>query len=286
MVATDRDLDPAGPRCGTTSATPVPSTPPAAPGHRARRPWCSSASARSSIRPRPVLQNSSTDSPLSTFTWLSRPARIDRQAPRRVACRAAPPLADEVMPAASLLVGHGGHGTTLRALSHDLPVLHRPARPPPRPPDDRARRADAGAGRLPPPARHPADPRDGPHLLTDEPVAAPPRPPEHASAPPTAPPPRPTRSRPCSTTRRGPATPPTSAGTDREHDRAERCRGRLRTVHRIPGRPRDPRRRGARRRGHPHRGAYDHREPRSHRRRKYRRSRTPPASARRPQHVR
>ncbi|GAA4787592.1 hypothetical protein GCM10023200_22320 [Actinomycetospora chlora] len=30
---------------------------------------------------------------------------------------------DEVMPTASLLVGHGGHATTLRALAHGLPVL-------------------------------------------------------------------------------------------------------------------------------------------------------------------
>ncbi len=30
---------------------------------------------------------------------------------------------DEVMPTASMRVGHGGHGTTLRALAHDLPVL-------------------------------------------------------------------------------------------------------------------------------------------------------------------
>jgi UDP:flavonoid glycosyltransferase YjiC (YdhE family) len=30
---------------------------------------------------------------------------------------------DEVMPSASLVVGHGGHATTLRALAHGLPVL-------------------------------------------------------------------------------------------------------------------------------------------------------------------
>lgn len=32
----------------------------------------------------------------------------------------------ELMPAASLLIGHGGHGTTMQALAHDLPVLVMP----------------------------------------------------------------------------------------------------------------------------------------------------------------
>jgi hypothetical protein len=36
---------------------------------------------------------------------------------------------DEVMSTASLLVGHGGHATTLRALSYDLPVLVVPLHP-------------------------------------------------------------------------------------------------------------------------------------------------------------
>jgi UDP:flavonoid glycosyltransferase YjiC (YdhE family) len=33
---------------------------------------------------------------------------------------------DEVMPEVSLVVGHGGHGTTMRALAHDLPVVLMP----------------------------------------------------------------------------------------------------------------------------------------------------------------
>src|SRR3954468_10848873 len=32
----------------------------------------------------------------------------------------------ELMPGASLLVGHGGHGTTMQALAHDLPVVVMP----------------------------------------------------------------------------------------------------------------------------------------------------------------
>nr|WP_281380892.1 nucleotide disphospho-sugar-binding domain-containing protein [Nocardioides panaciterrulae] len=35
----------------------------------------------------------------------------------------------EVMPAMSLVVGHGGHGTTMQALAHDLPVLVMPMHP-------------------------------------------------------------------------------------------------------------------------------------------------------------
>jgi len=30
------------------------------------------------------------------------------------------------MPEVSLVVGHGGHGTTMQALAHDLPVLLMP----------------------------------------------------------------------------------------------------------------------------------------------------------------
>lgn len=29
----------------------------------------------------------------------------------------------EIMPAGSMVVGHGGHGTTMTALAHDLPLL-------------------------------------------------------------------------------------------------------------------------------------------------------------------
>ena len=36
---------------------------------------------------------------------------------------------DEVMATASLLVGHGGHSTTLRALAHDLPAVVIPLHP-------------------------------------------------------------------------------------------------------------------------------------------------------------
>jgi UDP:flavonoid glycosyltransferase YjiC (YdhE family) len=35
----------------------------------------------------------------------------------------------ELMPHASLVVGHGGHATTMRALAHDLPVLVLPLHP-------------------------------------------------------------------------------------------------------------------------------------------------------------
>ncbi|MCW2758363.1 MAG: putative glycosyl transferase [Nocardioidaceae bacterium] len=36
---------------------------------------------------------------------------------------------DELMPTTSLLVGHGGHATTMRALAHDVPVLVLPMHP-------------------------------------------------------------------------------------------------------------------------------------------------------------
>ncbi len=54
----------------------------------------------------------------------------------------------EVMPHATLLIGHGGHGTTMQALAHDLPVVVMPM-------DSRADQAmvgrsleHAGAGRV------------------------------------------------------------------------------------------------------------------------------------------
>jgi UDP:flavonoid glycosyltransferase YjiC (YdhE family) len=36
---------------------------------------------------------------------------------------------DELMPAASVVVGHGGHGTAMRSLAHDLPLLVVPMHP-------------------------------------------------------------------------------------------------------------------------------------------------------------
>lgn len=35
----------------------------------------------------------------------------------------------ELMPQASLMIGHGGHGTTMQALAHDLPILLMPMHP-------------------------------------------------------------------------------------------------------------------------------------------------------------
>ena len=35
----------------------------------------------------------------------------------------------EVLPSASLVIGHGGHSTTMRALSHGVPVLVIPSHP-------------------------------------------------------------------------------------------------------------------------------------------------------------
>jgi len=36
---------------------------------------------------------------------------------------------EEIMPSASLVIGHGGHSTTMRALAHDLPLLILPMHP-------------------------------------------------------------------------------------------------------------------------------------------------------------
>lgn len=50
------------------------------------------------------------------------------RAPAGVTVRATAPH-DELMPQATLVVGHGGHGTTMRALAHDLPLLVLPLHP-------------------------------------------------------------------------------------------------------------------------------------------------------------
>jgi UDP:flavonoid glycosyltransferase YjiC (YdhE family) len=55
---------------------------------------------------------------------------------------------DDLMPAASLLVGHGGHATTMRALAHDLPVLVVPMHPMLDQPMVGRQVQAAGAGRL------------------------------------------------------------------------------------------------------------------------------------------
>ncbi len=54
----------------------------------------------------------------------------------------------ELMPRASLLVGHGGHGTTMQALAHDLPMVLMPMHPMLDQPMVARSVASAGAGRV------------------------------------------------------------------------------------------------------------------------------------------
>jgi UDP:flavonoid glycosyltransferase YjiC (YdhE family) len=54
---------------------------------------------------------------------------------------------DEVMPRASVVVGHGGHGTTMAALAHDLPLLVLPVEPKTDQPYIGRRIEQVGAGR-------------------------------------------------------------------------------------------------------------------------------------------
>lgn len=78
---------------------------------------------------------------------------------------------DEVMSTASLLVGHGGHATTLRALSYDLPMLVVPLHPM----LDQAMIgravADAGAGRVLPTRAGPQAIRAAVRALLDDDTA-------------------------------------------------------------------------------------------------------------------
>jgi UDP:flavonoid glycosyltransferase YjiC (YdhE family) len=77
----------------------------------------------------------------------------------------------EVMPEASVVVGHGGHGTTMQALAHDLPLLLMPMHPLLDQPLVAASVAAAGAGEVVKRSARPAEIRerlavllgDGPH---------------------------------------------------------------------------------------------------------------------------
>ena len=55
---------------------------------------------------------------------------------------------EEVLPRVSLVVGHGGHGTTMKALAHDLPLVLMPMHPFVDQPAVAASVAGAGAGRV------------------------------------------------------------------------------------------------------------------------------------------
>jgi UDP:flavonoid glycosyltransferase YjiC (YdhE family) len=55
---------------------------------------------------------------------------------------------DELMPKMSLVIGHGGHATTMRALAHDLPLVVMPMHPMLDQPVVGRRLEEAGAGRL------------------------------------------------------------------------------------------------------------------------------------------
>lgn len=63
----------------------------------------------------------------------------------------------QLMPQASVVVGHGGHATTMLALSHDLPVLVLPMHPMLDQKMIGASLSDAGAGRLLPKNAKPAE---------------------------------------------------------------------------------------------------------------------------------
>ena len=78
----------------------------------------------------------------------------------------------ELMPQASLVVGHGGHSTTMQALAHDLPMVLMPMHPMLDQPmvgaehrggRRRARRTQEGDGRRARARRSPACSADGPH---------------------------------------------------------------------------------------------------------------------------
>lgn len=76
----------------------------------------------------------------------------------------------DLMPRASLLIGHGGHATTMYALAHDLPVLVLPLDPYLDQGMIGAQVAAAGAGRVLSPSAAPEEIRDAVHtLLADGP---------------------------------------------------------------------------------------------------------------------
>ncbi|BEL03452.1 hypothetical protein Q0Z83_016430 [Actinoplanes sichuanensis] len=67
------------------------------------------------------------DLPLPVVVTTGNSVRPDEiRAPGNVDVRGYVPHA-ELMPAASLVIGHGGHGTTMQALAHDLPLVILPA---------------------------------------------------------------------------------------------------------------------------------------------------------------
>jgi UDP:flavonoid glycosyltransferase YjiC (YdhE family) len=78
---------------------------------------------------------------------------------------------DEVMSTASLLVGHGGHATTLRALSYDLPMLVVPLHPMLDQTMIGRAVADAGAGRVLPTKAGPQAIRAAVRALLDDDAA-------------------------------------------------------------------------------------------------------------------
>ena len=150
----------------------------------------------------------------------------------------------ETMPAASLLIGHGGHATTLRAVAHGLPSLVLPL-------DTHLDHRmigqavqTAGAYSLPAPSpRRSAPPfaRFSPKARTN----APPPPSERASAPTTARPTPSRRSRPCSSPDPRPPRPRPPRWIRADHERRVRT-DRTRWLEIMP---RGPPRRSCRRRG-------------------------------------
>ena len=175
LVATDRDLDPGGPDVPANVRYTGVVQPAPRPADRGRPPTVLVSLSTIFYPTQPaVLQHvldalAELDVRVVAATGPFDP-RVFRVGPD-VALR--PHLAhDEVMPTASLLVGHGGHATTVRALAHGLPVLTIPldSHLDHRMTGEAVR--DAGAGRVLGPRATPAAIRDAVAALLADPTVA------------------------------------------------------------------------------------------------------------------
>jgi UDP:flavonoid glycosyltransferase YjiC (YdhE family) len=77
---------------------------------------------------------------------------------------------EEIMPKASLVIGHGGHSTTMRALAHDLPLLILPVHPMLDQPMIGKAVADVRAGLVLPKTARPDEIRAAVRTLLDNPT--------------------------------------------------------------------------------------------------------------------
>lgn len=173
LVATDRELDPAQQLAANVRHTGVvqaPARPAAAPGEKPLvLVSLSTIYFEGQSAALQAIVDAVTQLPVHVVVTTGAVPPHELSAPPGVEVHTYLPH-DEIMPKASLVIGHGGHSTTTRALAHNLPLLVLPMHPLLDQPMIGTAVAGAGAGLVLPKTARPDEIRAAVRTLLDNPT--------------------------------------------------------------------------------------------------------------------